>query len=41
LRQARIVVGNMAIAFGIDIEGMDLGVIVAKDYPSALQKLEE
>jgi len=41
LRQARIVVGNMAIAFGIDIEGMDLGVIVAKDYPSALQKLEK
>jgi len=39
LRQARIVVGNMAIAFGIDIEGMDLGVIVAKDYPSALQKI--
>jgi len=39
LREAKLVVGNMAIAFGVDIEGMDLGVIVAKDHLTALQKI--
>ena len=39
LKEAKLVVGNMAIAFGIDIKGMDLGVVVAKDYLSAIQKV--
>lgn len=39
LKKAKLVVGNMAIAFGIDIVGMDLGVVAAKDYLSALQKI--
>ena len=39
LRGARIVVGNMAIAFGIDLKDMDLGIVVAKDFPSAIQKI--
>jgi hypothetical protein len=39
LKEARLIVGNMAIAFGIDIKGMDLGVVVAKDYLSAVQKI--
>jgi len=39
LREAKLVVGNMAIAFGVDIEGMDLGVIVAKDHLTVLQKI--
>lgn len=39
LRAAKAVVGNMSIAFGLDIKGMDLGVIVAKDHLSAVQKI--
>jgi len=39
LREAKLIIGNMAIAFGMDIEGMDLGVIVAKDYLTVLQKI--
>ena len=39
LKKAKLVVGNMAIAFGIDIKGMDLGVVIAKDHLSALQKI--
>jgi hypothetical protein len=39
LRESRIVVGNMAIAFGIDLKDMDLGMVVAKDSPSVIQKI--
>jgi|GEM_PF-4744779 len=39
LRAAKAVVGNMSIAFGLDIRGMDLGVIAAKDHLSAIQKI--
>jgi len=39
LKSAKLIVGNLAIAFGVDIKGMDLGVVVAKDYLSALQKI--
>ena len=39
IRETKLIVGNMAIAFGVDIKGMDLGVVVAKDHLSALQKI--
>jgi len=39
IRKANLIVGNMAIAFGIDIKNMDLGIVVAKDYSSAIQKI--
>ncbi len=39
LRKEKLIIGNMSIAFGVDIQGMDLGVIIAKDYVSALQKI--
>ncbi|MCS7139558.1 MAG: DEAD/DEAH box helicase [Candidatus Nezhaarchaeota archaeon] len=39
IRKAKLIVGNMSIAFGVDIKDMDLGVVVAKDYLTALQKI--
>jgi len=39
LREARLIVGNIAIAFGVDIKGMDFGLVIAKDFSSALQKV--
>jgi len=39
LREARLIVGNMSIAFGLDIKDMRLGLIVAKDPLSAIQKI--
>ena len=39
LREAKLIVGNIAIAFGVDIKGMDLGLVIAKDYLTALQKI--
>ena len=39
LKEAKLVVGNMAVAFGVDVKGMDLGVVVAKDCPTAVQKV--
>jgi len=39
LKEAKLIVGNMAVAFGVDIKGMDLGVVVSKDSFSALQKV--
>ena len=39
IREAKLIVGNMAIAFGVDIKGMDLGVVFAKNHLSALQRI--
>jgi len=39
LKEAKLIVGNMGVAFGIDIKGMDLGIVVAKDHLSAIQKI--
>jgi hypothetical protein len=39
LKEARLVVGSIAIAYGIDIEDIDLGLVVAKDYIAAIQKI--
>jgi len=39
LKKAKLVVGTLAIAYGIDVEGVDLGLIGAKDYASAIQKV--
>jgi len=39
IRKSNLIVGNMAIAFGVDIKNMDLGIVVAKDYSSAIQKI--
>jgi len=39
LREAKMIVGNMSIAFGIDIPAIRLGMVFAKDRLSAIQKL--
>jgi hypothetical protein len=39
LKEAKLVVGTIAIAYGIDVEDVDLGLVVAKDYVAAIQKI--